>query len=1390
MNNSKKIYLNYLLNKAKQIFKEKNRQFNFCKKTLVFEKQVKETQSLYELCLNQKLKLLQVINNDEINIKSLYKIGTNLLQQRNQLKAQIRNLSMMNKFNPELKEIINGFLISLSFLDTKDNLVNYNYNSSNFSNDSSESIYSIELKNESETTYFKNESIKSYYKTCVVFFSIQQGERGKILATSNNFESIFGFQNIISQDISIIFPSIMIQKFEQRIDNMTNMVNYENKQDKQIKMLLCRTNIGLGIPIIPRMFLDYIPHLDMFGIIIRLEVSNNTNYFALFSPQNFQLNLVNTVFYSEFMKKYFKVQEISTIYFSKLVPISIFLKHSRILKGSPFIDTLCFLPNKQNNQDSFYFKTPLTIQDLLEQKISQNSLYQFDFYKIRFYVKEVENYEDELLLCEIFSLKKIKKQKEIQENIQLLKIQIDSLILEAEQLNFLTTLQSQNSKPSNGRQDETISENRYNNIKWNKTIRKGSRNDEDKYEGSQKDLLSTNYMMQGNRTLQKLLDHEKMQETFHDKKTNYINELLSPSTSNQFSGILLSPTKIYMHDDKTKVFDDDYIQNMYQESYYSSEKYINYQSNQNKNVSNMKYFQHQKSIETEVLNQYQEIQVDMPSIQQIQDNYNNNLIYSNGLVHDQSYFTPNQGMKRFNYPDITPHLIGNEEINTFQNRQQIFFTKKSQFNNQDGSDFSDAWSKQSNSFDTDDSDLDNKRSRRTHVTQKTGSNQQLTYQSLKHIYNSVLKKQRNVGLQILNIFGIASLLLIIGLISVDFVLIIQTFQKAKIDYQFITWPMDLQSLLSQIMYRVYIIGINDQKIIPALVKAWPQYYQENIDFIHQNQAEVIKMYDNQQNGDFQIASYFEKLADTDDTFILKKDFSSYKGMNFTVQTKQQYFILYYIITHYLFSQKIYNAYNPLGTIFDNFDNYNQIITQLQGDIYESSVDSLNQILENTKLLMIICIILALLIICAVIPLNAIIQTQREIVLKLFATMQSQDIQNMENACLNSLQAKERNQTKKRIQSTQTLIGQVSQHDLSYKKIPISSTKISIGQNFFSSKNPTASNEKKMIQTIKPQQDLNTFKNAQKDGKKKNISIISSLPKFSLHILIFGIIGFLSIVSQPIINYFLIKNFISDGDFNIQMLSILSSVKSQFCGTIFFSYANVYVKQSIPTSLVYNKRFFDSRIPDVLTNNDKILKDLYMAESESSSKVRYNNNEYEDFFYQILKGDVCDVFDRNSQYIDSQKYNFNSTKCNNLQSEILKQGFLVSAKYFLDLFKELFEITSVEDYDQRQTLLVTWEDQYKIKKLSQFTDLMITIISVLSDFITTQGLQFLNFNMRLQITLAITQVVTLILAFYFGWMTFYNSTHKQMNDTVQLLSLIDINVLATNSYTSSYLNSRK
>ncbi|KAL4435091.1 hypothetical protein ABPG74_003584 [Tetrahymena malaccensis] len=1392
MNSSKKIYLNYLLNKAKQIFNEKNKQYNFCKKTLVFEKQVKETQDLYETCLNQKLKLLQVINSDEINIKTLFKTGTTLLQQRNQLKNQIRNLSLINKYNPELKEIINGFLMSLSFLDSKDNLVNFSYNSSNFSNNSSESIYSIELRDKSETTYFKNESIKSYYNTSVVFFSIQQGERGKILATSNNFESIFGFQNVISQDVSMIFPSIMIQKFEQRIENMTNTLNQQNKQEKQVKMLLCRTNIGLGIPVIPRMFLDYLPHLDMFGMIIRLEVSNNTNYFAIYSPQNFQLNLVNTVFYSEFMKKYFKVQEISNVYFSKLVPISIFLKNSRILKDSPFIDTLCFLPSKQNNQDSYYFKTPLTFQDIFEQKISQISLYQFDFYKIRFYVKEVENYEDELLLCEVFSLKRIRKHKEIQENIQHLKNQIDSLILEAEQLNFLCTLQVQTSKPSIARQDEKILQNRYNNIKQNKNIRKGSSNDDGKYEGSQKDLLSTNYMMQGNKTIQKLLDHDKMQDTFLEKKTCYINELLSPTTSNQFSGILLSPAKVTMNDDKIKIFDDDHNQYNYQESYYSSDKYLNYQINQKQNISNIKYWQNQKSIETDIQNQYQEILVDMPSIQQFQDiNNNNNMMHSNSSFHDQSYLTPNKGMNRFNYHEIAPYLVENEQKKSAQNKQQIFFSNNNQFDKQDSSNFSDIWSKQSNSFDTDDSDLENKRSRRTHVTQKTGSNQSITQESLKHIYNSVLKKQRNAGLLILNIFGIASLLLIIGLISIDFVLIIQTFQKAKIDYQFISFPMDLQSLLSQIMYRVYIIGINDQKIIPDLVKAWPQYYQENVDFIHKNQAEAIKIYDSQQNADFQIATYFERLAATSDTWILKKDYYSFKGMNTTVKAKQQYFLLHYVITHYMFSQKIYNAYNNLATIYDNFDNFNQIITQLQSDIYESSVGSLNQILENTKTLMIICIILALLIVCAIIPLNAIIQTQREIVLKLFATIQPLDIQNMENACLNSLQAKERTQTKKRLQSTLTLIGQVSQHDLSFKKIPVSSTKVSIGQNLFKSKNQTtAFNEKKIIQANKPKQDQIVIKNAPKDGKKKNISLISSLPKFSLHILIFGIIGFISIVSQPIINFFLIKNFISEGDLNIQMLSILSTVKSQFCGTIFFSYANIYVKQSNATSLVYNKNFFDPRLPDVFGRNDKALNDLYLAESDSNSRVRYNNNQYDNFFYQVLKGDVCKTFDNNQQYIDDSKYYFNQTKCNSLQSQILNQGFLVSAKYFLDLFKDLFEITSVQDFNTRQSLLITWEEQYKIKKLSQFTDLMITVISVLSDFITQQGLDYLNFSMRLQITLAITQVISLILVFYFGWMTFYNSTHNSMNDTVQLLSLIDINILATNSYTSSYLKSRK
>lgn len=107
------------------------------------------------------------------------------------------------------------------------------------------------------------------------------------------------------------------------------------------------------------MNIDYLPHLNTFGLISHFEVVKNLNYFSLIHPKTFQLNLVNTLFYSDYLKKYFKVQDISNLYFSKLVPLLFLINHSESLKKSAYIDTVCFLPNKDYNLSPLFFKTAL-----------------------------------------------------------------------------------------------------------------------------------------------------------------------------------------------------------------------------------------------------------------------------------------------------------------------------------------------------------------------------------------------------------------------------------------------------------------------------------------------------------------------------------------------------------------------------------------------------------------------------------------------------------------------------------------------------------------------------------------------------------------------------------------------------------------------------------------------------------------------------------------------------------------------------------------------------------------------------------------------------------------------------------------------------------------------
>ena len=61
-------------------------------------------------------------------------------------------------------------------------------------------------------------------------------------------------------------------------------------------------------------------------------------------------------------------------------------------------------------------------------------------------------------------------------------------------------------------------------------------------------------------------------------------------------------------------------------------------------------------------------------------------------------------------------------------------------------------------------------------------------------------------------------------------------------------------------------------------------------------------------------------------------------------------------------------------------------------------------------------------------------------------------------------------------------------------------------------------------------------------------------------------------------------------------------------------------------------------------------------SESSAKKRFHNDDYDNFFYHILKSDVCSALSDYPQFALQDKYPIDETLCQSIRGGILQKGY--------------------------------------------------------------------------------------------------------------------------------------
>ncbi|KAL4445964.1 hypothetical protein ABPG74_010956 [Tetrahymena malaccensis] len=1407
------MYINYLVEKSKSSFEELDKRTNQLVIGLVFEETLLNAQQQFEKCVVLKLKLMSLLNNDFVDLNEFQKFAVNLFYMRINLKKKLQKLTKINYHNSNLKQLISLYLDILAFIDTQKSIIDINKNKKE-KNKTLKNPGQYEQLSKIESRFSKLTNQSNIYdpfdkNVCAIFLKLRNSELGLIWRVQESFSSIYGFKNPLNQNINLIIPNSIHAIHNLKMKNFVSKIDLNREQIIKLPFSLAVTSEGFGLPIQLEVSIDHVSHFNEIGLVVMTKVVDSEyHYFLLENKErHIKTNLITKDFFELYLEQHYKFSEISQLEICKMIPL---LGYQYYLQNNDqqLKQTVAFLPSKNadGQQAKNYFKKKyynLQKLDNLDLDFYSNNP-NIDTFLIDFKLIKFNSQDFKSCVLQVNKFQKIRKQKDIQFELSLLKEEIDKLLSNQEYLKEFNS-QTNDLCFDKSFRDQSKQENLLTFTKQTNQILSSDRlfsnhllsPNSTAVNDTKRSLSQTSnidYFLSANFKKPQLLKQqsEKSQDEANisiqrqELPSNFLAKL--PSSKTSFSSRQFNTINQLLG------FEDSVLkQNIFSQKI--EEKDINDESSgfcqEIKNIQSIRQKNGTLEMQSFVKDFNNSFQLGHLTAR---DHLNqNNSVLTN--LNQKSIVPFGNENIYVDYADVkSSPAIAQTQIQEMmqESDDQQNYQKRHNYLKQttQGGDTTRRnyrqeqliQSGQQADYVSSENDISSfqaskiKNSTKIRAAQSSiQSSQSSTKEALKTVEKKIMSIKTSFGLQILNIFGSLSVLLIVTMIIMQYISIQNAFNKAITDYQFVQWPMETSSETSLIKYSIQLIMIYQQQVFPIMNSKWKNLEKDNMQQIKQMQLSTNNLFISQMDSNFDYSPYFLQITKDRVSFINLEDYYSFPFKQFNITTGKSTFIQQYLSAHnnyFLFPQ---DFVNQAAIITDNYDVYKNIINDLNKIIIESSTKSLDSIQSNVQLLMILSITLSFSMVFLIIPINAYIQIQREEVLRLFSTIPYSNIIKIASPSLNFLQ----NITHTTYSKGINFKNAQKQRQDSIKRQSQSQYSKTTDQN-------TKREEFLINQTAKEI----ICRNLEISQKKKNISLTNNIPKVTLKICLGLCVLFIIIITIPIINQILAQNFKEEQKTTINFIYSLFNLKNSFCESIYFTLATIYSNFKLQQGALYNSQIFEKMAPQILDLAENNLQEFSSKVSDSQQQTRYGQTDYEKFFYPVLQQDICQTLQDNPQFAQISKYNINLSICDQQQNFILKKGLQTASKYYITQLSSAFSTSISADQASYYQTMQAWQNEFDIQNFDLFFKFMTQVINSLSDFITKKGNNYINQMQLTEIILTVLQISILVIVYYFGWITFYYRTQFEMNQTRRLLSLIDIQIIMENSYILSYLNKIK
>ncbi|KAL4494193.1 hypothetical protein ABPG73_018712 [Tetrahymena malaccensis] len=306
----------------------------------------------------------------------------------------------------------------------------------------------------------------------------------------------------------------------------------------------------------------------------------------------------------------------------------------------------------------------------------------------------------------------------------------------------------------------------------------------------------------------------------------------------------------------------------------------------------------------------------------------------------------------------------------------------------------------------------------------------------------------------------------------------------------------------------------------------------------------------------------------------------------------------------------------------------------------------------------------------------------------------------------------------------------------------------------------------------------------KNIRKQNISSITKLPRFNKYLILVSFSVYLLIICYPIIVKLLTQDYLNKSTVDLQTMMKVYNLRSYLLQNIAMHF-NILTMKVNPKLKPMQPDIYYGYLKTLIKQQEDIYNDIQWITKSQYKDQRYNQEEYDDFFFNSFKSNLCDSFRSYPQY-SSNSTKINVDICNQSQQGFLSQGLQIAYKSLLNQFIDLYNLYIIKDQSLQQSQISSFLSKFDIKDYTAFTEFIDETIISLNNFILTQANNhYLQIKIWLFALIAF-QMVLMVLIFSFGWISFSNYLNGQLHKTKNYLTILDVNTLIENPYILTYI----